>query len=475
MHGQKREEYKARFSNPEIAAKLEKKALQWNSLFSELLSRRGNLSSSSEVKIDIPKPSSLLHFEEADNDMRALQKDGSKQNSDGTIKPKLQPYLEITLALNSKLLLVNPDPLVLWNIRRELLLKSSSDKDTSDLFDLQIELKVTTQCLERNPKAYGIWLHRKWTLQHYLRKYCSQHDESNSINILQYELHLCKEFLNLDERNFHCWNYRRFVVSVMGVLEQSKRCGDVSMKNLIIDGSWEWLQKDMDTLIDSVVMGPQMVHPTINQSFALSSISTNSSGSKISPILRTEWEYTTLKIQANFSNYSAFHYRSKLLPLLVQQDVDQMKINENETIPWYDIYNQKLQYAQDELELIHQAIFTEPDDQTAWWYHRFILDSFLSPPSMEQNEDEDNEGNLENLQSLYIELLQSELEQLQELIEIEDGNCKWGLLATHMTYGKLRIVMVEDDEAYKQEQWNCLDTLMEIDPDRKKRYESMKK
>jgi len=261
----------------------------------------------------------------------------------------------------------------------------------------------------------------------------------------------------------------------MGVLEQSKRCGDVSMKNLIIDGSWEWLQKDMDTLIDSVVMGPQMVHPTINQSFALSSISTNSSGSKISPILRTEWEYTTLKIQANFSNYSAFHYRSKLLPLLVQQDVDQMKINENETIPWYDIYNQKLQYAQDELELIHQAIFTEPDDQTAWWYHRFILDSFLSPPSMEQNEDEDNEGNLENLQSLYIELLQSELEQLQELIEIEDGNCKWGLLATHMTYGKLRIVMVEDDEAYKQEQWNCLDTLMEIDPDRKKRYESMKK
>jgi hypothetical protein len=29
----------------------------------------------------------------------------------------------------------------------------------------------------------------------------------------------------------------------------------------------------------------------------------------------------------------------------------------------------------EELEMVHQAFFTEPDDQTAYWYHQFLIGS----------------------------------------------------------------------------------------------------
>lgn len=91
---------------------------------------------------------------------------------------------------------------------------------------------------------------------------------------------LCSLFLESDERNFHCWRHRSFIIE-KGNLSRS-----------------------------------------------------------------AELEFTYEKICSNFSNYSAWHYRSKLIEFLYKEN----QIN-------LDIFKK-------ELNLIEQALFTDPNDQS---------------------------------------------------------------------------------------------------------------
>lgn len=59
-------------------------------------------------------------------------------------------------------------------------------------------------------------------------------------------------------------------------------------------------------------------------------------------------------IYKNFSNYSAWHRRSTLLPLL----------------PHHEIILQ----VRDDLDLIKSAYFTEPQDQSCWFYLRWLCE-----------------------------------------------------------------------------------------------------
>ncbi|EDV94797.1 geranylgeranyl transferase type-2 subunit alpha [Drosophila grimshawi] len=147
------------------------------------------------------------------------------------------------LNLTVQILLRNPDVSTLWNIRRECVLaktaqlqqamqaqekapapkaseqtekeeeekeqeqaKEEGDGDKkSATYSEQLqtvyatELDLTEQCLMVNPKSYNSWHHRCWTLE--------QNPEAN----WQRELQLCNKYLKFDERNFHTWDYRRYV------------------------------------------------------------------------------------------------------------------------------------------------------------------------------------------------------------------------------------------------------------------------
>ena len=120
---------------------------------------------------------------------------------------------EEALLITEQLLSASPDFYTIWNYRREIILEMMKPKHTSqveieqqDADEMKAdssegdgeeamkkffsnELRLTATCLMKNPKSYCAWHQRAWIIEH-----MPQAD-------LNKELMLCKQFLEMDERN----------------------------------------------------------------------------------------------------------------------------------------------------------------------------------------------------------------------------------------------------------------------------------
>jgi geranylgeranyl transferase type-2 subunit alpha len=124
-----------------------------------------------------------------------------------------------------------------------------------------------------------------------------------------------------------------------------------------------------------------------------------------------------------------------------------------------------------EFQLVENAIFTEPDDQTAWWYHRFLLDTAGQAVSHAtyatdgaSNSNSDSNSNIHS--DWYAALLQQQQSQLQELVS-EVADSKWAWLGYLLVLERLHDYHIYDTV---QEQADILQQLMTLDPDRQARY-----
>ena len=210
----------------------------------------------------------------------ALKNASNNDTSEDEVIKIQQALMKMTAGV----LMANPDISTLWNIRKEVLTKALPTLESTivehDLV-LKKELDLTLQCLQNNPKSYGAWYHRCWSM---LKMKSPNWD---------HELKLCNDYLMLDGRNFHCWDHRRFVTQHAGIP---------------VDQELAYSKEDL--------------------------------------------------INVNFSNYSAWHYRSKLLPLAKESGSDG-KISETQRMG--------------ELESVQSAAFTDPNDSSAWFYLQWLL------------------------------------------------------------------------------------------------------
>uniref|UniRef100_A0A9L0S6N1 Geranylgeranyl transferase type-2 subunit alpha n=1 Tax=Equus caballus TaxID=9796 RepID=A0A9L0S6N1_HORSE len=155
---------------------------------------------------------------------------------------------ESVLELTSQILGANPDFATLWNCRREVLQQLEAQKSPEELAALvKAELGFLESCLRVNPKSYGTWHHRCWLL--------GRLPEPNWAR----ELELCARFLEVDERNFHCWDYRRFVAAQAAVppAEELAFTDSLITRNFSNYSSWHYRSCLLPQLHPQPDFGPQ--------------------------------------------------------------------------------------------------------------------------------------------------------------------------------------------------------------------------
>lgn len=272
--------------------------------------------------------------------------------------------------------------------------------------------KKTTDILDVNPEFYTVWNYRRDIIvNHYMQSLGEEglvdlFDKELLYNMAKFrefpkvywiwnhrtwllenhprvnwenELLLVEKIHKLDPRNFHGWTYRRYIISHM--------------------------EKDKDLTLQ-------------------------------------EFEYTTKMINANFSNFSALHNRTKLIPKLFERG---LLINTTHA-----------QFLTKELEYLHNAMYTDPDDQSVFIYLRWLLTSDIFVQNIPEEQ--------------YIEFLQQELETVKELNQLEkdDGKENSWCLQTVVTINQL--IQGQTGEDKSEEITQCLKLLVDVDPLRRNRY-----
>ncbi|KAH0283335.1 protein prenylyltransferase [Aureobasidium namibiae CBS 147.97] len=338
---------------------------------------------------------------------------------------KAQEYTSETLGLTSALLTQNPEYYTVWNHRRLVLqhvfakevnsppAEDAESKPAPGLNPAQHEITLLIRedlafllpLLKQFPKCYWVWNHRAWLLQQ-ASKYLPV---TSAKKLWQQEMALVTKMLTYDSRNFHGWSYRREVV---------KSIQDLSAQELQ-DKSQDEQQRESE--------------PSMTES---------------------EFAYTTKMIKTNLSNFSAWHNRLQLIPkLLKERNAD---------------FAARKKLLDDEFELIITALYTDPYDQSLWFYHNYLMTNL----SLKTSSDLRIVPNLTNQHR--IEYYDTQLDLLKDMLE-DTKDCKWIYLALVTYTPEYLEIDAGNKKVTTLELTEWLDQLEQLDPLRKGRWLDLRK
>ncbi|XP_073009744.1 geranylgeranyl transferase type-2 subunit alpha 1 isoform X1 [Typha latifolia] len=189
-------------------------------------------------------------------------------------------------------------------------------------------LLASSKLLEINPEGYTGWNYRKLALEHNLREVT---DPEVVRSAVEDELRVVEMALRQNPKSYGAWYHRKWVLSQKLSPVQFEREFRLLDQLLKADArnfhGWNYRR-----FIAKMKNVPE----------------------------EEELQFTMDMINTNFSNYSAWHNRSILLSHLLKQKVKGFDSKENVLL--------------EEFELVRQALFTDPSDQSGWFYHLWLLD-----------------------------------------------------------------------------------------------------
>lgn len=193
-------------------------------------------------------------------------------------------------------------------------------KSIADVFERRfrneyddLALKSSEGLLRANPDIVTLWNYRKEILLHL----------KPSKEIINDELYLTEKCLQMNPKSYSAWYHRNWV-----------------LENVDPDPDWN---KELLLCTKYLKMDERNFHCWDYRQIVTT---------KCQEPHDKELDFTMEMIESNFSNYSAWHYRSKLFKA-AGKDEESTKISE--------------------LSLVESAAFTDPSDQSAWIYQRWLI------------------------------------------------------------------------------------------------------
>ncbi|XP_029844050.2 geranylgeranyl transferase type-2 subunit alpha isoform X2 [Ixodes scapularis] len=195
------------------------------------------------------------------------------------------------------------------------------DKRRSGELDDEL-LRITGQVLQSNPDDSTLWNIRREVFEKYFDK-GSKHTAEDGED----ELTLTELALQKNPKSYGAWSHRAWAMGAFPNMDWDR---ELRLCNLLLEQDernfhgWDYRRLVCQ-------------HAKVT--------------------LEKELSFTMDKIAANFSNYSAWHYRSSLLPK-VHPGSREGTVKEDVLL--------------EEYSLVQNATFTDPGDQSGWFYHRWL-------------------------------------------------------------------------------------------------------
>lgn len=283
-------------------------------------------------------------------------------------------------------------------------MKTDALRRRSSAMTDETSMKTCAKVLSLCPEVLTAWNHRREAIERgeETRRADADEDEASTSARDAWwreELALSENALKSNPKSYPSWYHRKWVIERM-IREMGR--DDARAR--------ETLAREEALCATSLNADDRNFHCWSYRAFIARALGRTS---------EEELAYTMTKIENNFSNYSAWHYRSAILEAAGEA--------------------RRAETLAREFELVSNAFYTEPEDQSAWMYHRWLVSRARALECASERET----------------LLESALETCREVSELEP-ECKWPLLAR---------VALGDEKSDK-----LYDRLMTIDPARSGYY-----